>query len=302
MNTKLFYLYHPKHWLSWLMILILRTITLLPFKAQVRLGKLFGRYGLWQLKRRRDIARINLRLVFPDKGETEIEELLKLHFESLGVSIFESALAWWGSRREIESRMQISGLEHLDRALKSGNGVILFSAHFTNVDLSGIMLALMRPIHVVYRPDNSPVLNHIIEKGRMRNLESLITQTNIREMVRVLKSGGAVEYAMDQNFGHRGGIFSNFFNIPAATNSATSRLVKMTGATVIPFFATRCEDGSFYKLTLQPPVEMDGKEIQNETDQLNQLIEQAVRKAPEQYLWVHQRFKDRPNGEESYYQ
>jgi KDO2-lipid IV(A) lauroyltransferase len=136
----------------------------------------------------------------------------------------------------------------------------------------------------------------------MRNLESLITQTNIREMVRVLKSGGAVEYAMDQNFGHRGGIFSNFFNIPAATNSATSRLVKMTGATVIPFFATRCEDGSFYKLTLQPPVEMDGKEIQNETDQLNQLIEQAVRKAPEQYLWVHQRFKDRPNGEESYYQ
>jgi len=284
------------------MLLILRLLSLLPFNIQLLLGRKLGHLGLRLLKRRRYIALTNLRLAFPNLSTQQIDQLLIHHFESLGMSIFESALGWWGSKKHLESMMHITGLEHLDSALKQGNGVILFSAHFTNVDLSGIMLATQRPIHAVIRPDSNPVVDQTIRRGRERYLLSTISRDNIRKMVKILKNNGVVEYAMDQNFGHRGSVFSKFFGIPAATNTATSRLVKMTSAAVIPFFTTRHDNGKVYKLTLQPPVEMDGSRVQYETDQLNQLIEKVVQKAPEQYLWIHRRFKDRPDNQQSYYQ
>jgi len=121
-------------------------------------------------------------------------------------------------------------------------------------------------------------------------------------MIKKLRENSIVWYAMDQNFDHKGSIFSNFFGIPAATNTATSRLAKMTGATIIPFFAYRKEDGSGYHLNLLQPLKIDGNHIQKETDQLNQLIEIAVRNNPEQYLWIHRRFKSRPDNKPSYYE
>ena len=283
------------------MLLILRLLSFLPFKTQLFLGRWLGQLGILLLKRRKKIARINLALVFPELSPQQLNQLLTQHFESLGMSIFESTLGWWGSKNQLKSLMKISGLEHLDHALQQGRGVILFSAHFTNVDLSGIMLATQRPIHAVIRPDSNPVLDQTIRRGRERYLKSVISRDNIRRMVKILKGNGVVEYAMDQNFGHKGSVFSDFFGIPAATNTATSRLVKMTGAAVIPFFTTRRRDEGLYELTLQPPVIMDGSHIQEETDHLNHLIEEVVRQAPEQYLWIHRRFKDRPDHQPSYY-
>lgn len=217
------------------------------------------------------------------------------------MSLFESALGWWGSRKKLESLMEITGLEHLDHALERGNGVLLFSAHFTTLDLSGIMLATQRPIHAVYRPNENPVVDRMIKQGRERLLVSTIPRDNIRQMVKKLKNGEIVWYAMDQNFGHKGSVFSNFFGTPAATNTATSRLSRMTGAAVIPFFAHRQgKDG--YVLNLLAPVAMDGTQPQRETDRLNQLIEKAVQQTPEQYLWIHRRYKDRPDNRPSYYE
>lgn len=288
-------LYHPGYWVTWSLILLLRLLTLLPFRAQLTIGKGLGHLGLWTLERRRRIAQTNLRLAFPGLTELQIEQLLKNHFESLGMSLFESALGWWGSRKKLESMMKITGLEHLDHALEKGKGVLLFSAHFTTLDLSGIMLATKRPIHAVYRPNENPVIDRMIKRGRERLLVSTIPRDNIREMVKRLKNGEVVWYAMDQNFGHKGSVFSNFFGIPAATNTATSRLAKLTNTTVIPFFARRTSENQ-YQLNLLPPQEINGQDIQKETDQLNTLIEKAVKKAPEQYLWIHRRFKDRPNN------
>lgn len=294
-------LYHPRYWVTWLLILLLRLLTLLPYRGQLSIGKWLGRIGVRTLGRRREIAQINLRLAFPELSNQQTDRLLLQHFESLGMSLFESALGWWGSRKKLESLMEITGLEHLDHALERGNGVLLFSAHFTTLDLSGIMLATQRPIHAVYRPNENPVVDRMIKKGRERLLVSTIPRDNIRQMVKKLKNGEIVWYAMDQNFGHKGSVFSNFFETPAATNTATSRLARMTGAAVIPFFAHRQgKDG--YVLNLLAPVAMDGTQPQRETDRLNQLIEKAVQQTPEQYLWIHRRYKDRPDNRPSYYE
>ena len=287
-------LYHPKQWGSWLLLLLLRVVTLLPFTLQIRLGKALGQIGYRLLKRRAHIARTNLSLAFSERSNKEIERLVRQHFESLGSSFFEATLGWWGSKRQLQCKMDVEGLEHLDQALQQGKGVVLFSAHFTTLDLSGIMLATLRPIHAVYRPNENPVFDRTIRQGRERLLQSTIPRDNIRQMIRLLKGNGVVWYAMDQNFGHKGSVYADFFGIPAATNTATSRLVKMTGATGIPFFAHR-RDGR-YRLQLLPAVEMDGSDPQQETDHLNQLIEKAVCAAPAQYLWIHRRYKDRPDG------
>ncbi len=293
-------LFHPRFWGTWCGVALFWLLSRLPFKIQLAIGRWMGHWGLKLLKRRKSIAQINLKLVFPDLSTDQVNDLLRQHFESIGMSIFESTLGWWGNRKKLISTMQISGLEHLDQAIERGNGVLLFSAHFTTLDLSGIMLATQRPIHAVYRPNENPVLDHIIKQGRERTLVSTIPRGNIREMVRHLKNNQVVWYAMDQNFGHKGSLFSTFFGIPAATNTATSRLVKMTGAAVIPFFAHRLTTGQ-YQLSLLPPVDMDGSAPQQETDHLNLLIEKAIQEAPEQYLWIHRRFKDRPGQQSSFY-
>ncbi len=294
-------IYHPRYWKLWLALTLLKLLTLLPFEFQLSIGKKLGSLSQRLLVKRREIARTNLKLCFPAYSEKEINQLLTKHFYSLGMYLFESALGWWGSQKKIEALTSISGLEHLDRALEKGKGVLLFSAHFTTLDLSGIMLSIQRPLHAVYRPNKNPVIDHIINHGRERLLLSTIPKDNIRQMIKKLRNGEIVWYAMDQNFNHKGMLFSDFFNIPAATNTATSRLAKMTGATEIPFFAHRKQDQTGYQLELLPPLEIDGNQIQQETDQLNQLVEEAVRKAPEQYLWVHRRFKDRPDNLPSYY-
>lgn len=294
-------LYHPRYWKSWLLILPFKILTLLPLSLQLVIGKKLGALSQHFLTKRREVARTNLKLCFPSYSEQKVEQLLTKHFKSLGMYLFESALGWWGPQKEIQALTSISGLEHLDHALKKGKGVLLFSAHFTTLDLSGIMLSIQRPLHAVYRPNKNPVIDHIINQGRKRQLLSTIPKDNIRQMIKKLKNGEIVWYAMDQNFDHKGMLFSTFFNIPAATNTATSRLVKMTGATVIPFFAHRKPDQSGYQLELLPPLNIDGNHTQQETDQLNQLVEEAVRKAPEQYLWVHRRFKTRPDNQSSYY-
>ena len=281
------------------MMLLLRLLSLLPFTTQLMIGRKLGHLGLRLLKRRKNIAQINLKLAFPNLSSNKLDQLLTQHFESLGMAIFESSFAWWGSSNQLKSRMKITGLEYIDRALQDGKGILLFGAHFTTLDLSGSMLATQKQVHAVYRPNENPVFDWFITKGRKHMLSSIIPRDNMRQIINKLKNNEIVWSAMDQNYGHKGSVFSDFFSVPAATNTATSRLVRITGASVIPFFAKR--NGNIYELTLMPPVKMDGSDIQAESDHLNHLVEKMVLQAPEQYLWIHRRFKDRPNDEQGFY-
>lgn len=297
MNWKL--IIFPRYWLWWMVIGWLWCLVQLPFLWQLRIGRQIGRLAYRLASRRRRIAMINLQLCFPNLDDNQRSILLKRHFESLGMGFVETFNAWWSSDDSLRSLGQIQGLEHLQSALARGKGVILLSAHFTSLEIGGRLLTLYVPIHTTYRPHENPVIDYVMRKGREKRVEKAIVRTAIRDMYRSLKQNKSVWFAIDQNFGHKYSVFADFFGIPAATNTATARLAQMSGALVVPFFTHRRADYQGYKVILLPALEnFPSADGIKDALQINQLIEAQVKQVPEQYLWVHRRFKDRPEKEE----
>lgn len=299
-DTTLLSLLKPQYWLLWLGIGLLWTLTRLPLTWQLSLGRLLGRLFYHFAPRRRHIARVNLQLCFPELTPLAQQQLLRQHFESLGMGLFEMLSAWWASDQALDGLGQIEGLVHLQAGLQQGKGVILLSAHVTSLEIGTRFLTLHTPIHAIYRPHENPVIEYLMQKNRAHHAEKAIPRDEVREMLRSLKQNKALWLAIDQNFGHKNSVFAPFFNIPAATNIAVTRLTELSGAVVIPFFTRRLSRG--YAVTLQPPLaNFPSNNVLQDATRINQLIEQHVRLAPEQYLWVHRRFKDRPVGESDLY-
>lgn len=274
----------------------------LPFRLQMLIGARLGDLLLWLAPRRRRIAETNLRLCFPELGDSDRNSLLWASFRSMGMGSVETAMSWWTPEQRLRSRVRIEGLEHLEHALARGRGVILMSGHFTSLEIGGRLLALFAPFHVLYRQHKNPLFEHVMRKARERHFDRAIPRDDMRGMIRSLKDNMPVWYAPDQDYGREKSIFAPFFGIPTATITATSRLAKASGAAVVPFFQTRRADGHGYDLRLYPVLEdFPGVDTVADCTRINRIIEEQIRSMPEQYLWVHRRFKTRPEGEQSLY-
>lgn len=272
----------------------------LPYSWLLRLGPLVGRTYALVMPRRRQIASINIDLCFPEKSEAWRRDLLRRQFDNLGISLMEVPFAWWAatSRRELRPGGfgRIHGMENLQEALARGKGVLLLSAHFNSPELGGRLLAQEVPLVGLYRPSNDPVMDRLISTARGGHLVGQVERHDVRGLLRALKEGKAVWYAVDQNASRRESVFVDFFGIPASTNSATARLAKLTGAAVVPFHAIRRADGSGYDLWLEPAWEdFPTGDLEADTLRVNRLVEKWVRETPEQYLWIHRRFRTRPS-------
>jgi len=299
---KLISLFKPRYWPLWAGMGIFWCLIHLPYKWQLSLGRQLGRIAYLFASRRRHIADINLKLCFPEFNDSQRKQLLRKHFESLGIGLLELFGAWWLPDARLKSLENIQGLEHLQAALERGKGVILLSAHFTSFEMGSRFLTMHTAIHGIYRPHENPLVEYFMKKSRESHAEKAIPRENIREMLRSLKKNKPLWFATDQNFGHKYSAFVDFFGIPAATNTATSRIAQISGAAIVPCFTQRLENNQGYQVTLQPALEnFPSGDILQDTLRMNQLIEVQIRKAPAQYLWVHRRFKDRPKGEEGVY-
>ena len=300
-NTPAF-LYQPRYWPTWLILGSLWCITRLPYRWQLATGRVIGKLALHLGRRRRRIAETNLGLCFPEMPDRERQQLLSAHFASLGIALVEFALSWWGTDSKLAPLSEIRGLEHLQSALQQGNGVILLSAHFTTLEIGGRLLARHAPFHVLYREHKNPVIEHVMGKARNRLYEKAIPRGDLAGMLESLKKNNPVWYAPDQDHGMANSVFVNFFDVPAATLTATSRIARASRACVIPFFQRRLSGARGYALELLPPLEhFPGDDLAADTQRISHIIEQQVTQCPEQYLWVHRRFKSRPAGEASYY-
>lgn len=274
----------------------------LPYRVQMGLGRALGRVLAPFARERRRVARINLRLCFPELEPAVRRRLLRAHFASLGAAAFEIALSWWAPERRLHGLDRIEGLEHLHAALGRGRGVILLSAHFTSLEIGGRLLALHAPFHVLYREHKNPAFESVMRRARERHFEKAIPREDMRSLLRSLRSNLPVWYAPDQNYGGEHSVYVPFFGVPAATITTTSRIARISGAAVVPFFAHRLPGARGYRLVLYPALtDFPGDEPQADALRINRLIEDEIRKAPEQYLWVHRRFKTHPDGKNVLY-
>ena len=217
--------------------------------------------------------------------------------------LVEFALGWMASDRAIAKLgLSVEGIEHLEAARAQGKGVLLVGGHFSHLELSARLVSQRIRIAGMYRRMDSVVFEWAVLRARLRYADAMFDKDDIRGTVKYLRRGGTLWYAPDQDMRSKDNVFVPFFGIPAATITATHHLARMSGAVVIPFFHRRLPDNRGYALRLGAPLEhVPSDNVIKDTARVNASIEQMVREAPEQYLWVHKRFKTRPGGEPSIY-
>jgi Kdo2-lipid IVA lauroyltransferase/acyltransferase len=291
----------PRYWPTWLGIGLLRALAPLPVAWLVRIGEALG-FAVGRLwRKRRHVVRVNLSLCFPELSGAQLEQRIDEHFRALGTGLFEAALAWWASDARLRRHVDFVGVEHLDRAMAGGQGVLLLTGHFTTLELGARLVALARPFHPMYRPINNPLIDWCMHRWRgARAGLPAVPKEDLRALVRALRAGRAIWYAPDQTLDPGSSEFVPFFGVPTLTVAATSRLAQMGRAKVVPYFPARV--GGRYRISFQPALEdFPGQDARADTARISRVIEEGVRAAPAQYFWVHRRFKHRPKGEKDVY-
>jgi len=293
----------PRYWPVWFSLGLLWLLCRLPFRWQMQLGTSLGKLLYHLIPKRRIIASTNIKLCLPNLTKEQHKKLLKSHFHSLGISLFEMGMAWWRSPQWLKKYYNFKGLEHLSAAEKSGKGIIILIAHFTTVEISGHLGAQQIPSHLVFAPAKNPLFNALMQQRRSRYFKSMITHRDVRQMIRTLKQGEKLWYSPDQASKlSRGGIEVNYFGHPVTTTPATARLARISGAVIVPILPRRLANGAGYQFEFQPALEnFPTKDLKADTQRINHLFESQIQQIPEQYLWVHKRFKTEQTGQKDPY-
>ena len=296
------YFLHPRFWPLWLGMGLLWLVVQLPYRWLLALGRGLGGLMYHLAGSRRRIAERNLELCFPELSVGERQRLLRENFASTGMTFFEMAISWWWPVERLKRLGTVEGLEHLRQAEADGQGVILMALHFTTLEMGGALLCTQQDMYGMYRAHKNPLFDFIQRHGREQRLLGAIERDDVRGMLKVLRAGGVVWYAPDQDYGAQRSLFVPLFGVQAATVTATSKFARLGRARVVPFTQTRLADGSGYKVTVHPALaDFPGDSEEADCLRINQWIEQAIRQQPEQYLWAHRRFKTRPAGEAKLY-
>jgi KDO2-lipid IV(A) lauroyltransferase len=286
----------------WINLGILRTIALFPYRSQLLLGSVFGKIIQILSPKRQRVVDINLQLCFPEKSITERNKIKNASFQNIGIALLEMSMCWWWPEDRLRSLVEIRGREHIDTVVDSGRGVILLTGHFTSLEIGGRLFTLSMPLQAMYRTQKNRLFDSYLYTRRKSYLENAISRKNTRQMIKGIKQLIPTWYAPDQNFPNEKNVFVPFMGVQTATISAGSRIAQSSGGAMLPFYPERKKDGSGYIIWIEPPLEdfPSGDDEQDATA-VNASIEKFVRQNPEQYMWVHKRFKTRPPGEPAIY-
>ncbi|MBS0847670.1 Kdo(2)-lipid IV(A) acyltransferase [Citrobacter sp. JGM124] len=297
-------LLHPRYWGTWFGIGLLYLLVQLPYPVLFPIGCGLGRLAKRLMKRRVNIVRRNLELCFPEMSLDKREQLVTANFESVGMGLIETGMAWFWPDSRINRWCHYEGADKVKEIINSGQGVLLIGIHFLTLELGARIFGIKTPGIGVYRPNNNPLIDWIQTKGRMRSNKSMLDRKDLKGMIRALKQGNIIWYAPDHDYGPRGSVFMPFFAVEqAATTTGTYTLAKLSGASIVPFVPRRLPQGKGYELIILHPERTPPLESPEETARwMNTIVEQCINMAPEQYMWLHRRFKTRPEGMPDRYQ
>ncbi|MBP2170916.1 KDO2-lipid IV(A) lauroyltransferase [Erwinia toletana] len=296
-------LLHPRYWLMWFGVGWLYLIVLLPYPVLYYLGCGLGRLSMRFLKQRVYVARRNLELSFPAMPNAEREAMVVRNFESVGMGLLETGMAWFWPDWRIKRWFAVSGLEHIAHAQQKNKGVLLIGMHFLTLELGARIFGIHNPGIGVYRPNNNKLIDWLQTWGRMRSNKGMLDRRDLKGMIRALKNGDIIWYAPDHDYGPRSSVFVPFFGVDkAATTKGSYLLIRSGKPAVIPFVPRRLPHGKGYELIILPDVtDMPLEDEAATAARMNQVVEEGVLMAPEQYMWLHRRFKTRPEGEAPLY-
>jgi len=283
-------------------VFIFWLIHFLPFRLIVAIGNGLGTLAYPVATERRRVGNINLKLCFPDMDEAAREKLLRDHFRMFMRGLIERCIVWWSSAERINSLIRVEGVEHFE-ALK-GRPMILLTPHFVGMDSGGQWIAQQVDTVCMYANQKNVYLTELLleKRGRFRNQQLYSRQEGLRPILKGMRKGLPFIYPPDQDQGVKDGAFITFFGVPAATMTSLPRIAQMTGAKVVPSITRVLPGGGGYVLTFYPAWENypSGDDVAD-ARRMNAFIEERILEMPEQYFWLHKRFKTRPEGEERFY-
>lgn len=302
-NRKPLYLYlSPATWPTWIGLGLIRVFCWLPHTLALAIGRGLGWFAHLVGGERRAVVRRNIELCFPDLTPDERDTLARKHFAALGMSMIEMGLGRWASDEHLTAITKFEGVDHVLQAVNNGQGVILLSAHFTTLELSGRVMKLnIPPYYAVYRKSRSPFATEVLRSGRERSAAKTIEKRDIKSMVRSLREGMIVWYAPDQSYNRKGAEVIPFFDVPSMHTTATSTLARLGNAVTLPYFPERLPDGRYHLRILPPLDNFPSGDPIADTKQYVRVLEEQVRRCPEQYFWVHRKFKNLPETYPDYY-
>ncbi|MBS9782068.1 MAG: lysophospholipid acyltransferase family protein [Gammaproteobacteria bacterium] len=292
----------PKYWGGWLVAGILfLLVKIVPYRWLMRFGAKLGWLFVKLMPYRCLVAETNIRLCF-ENTDKDWQTIYQNHLKSLGKGFFEMSMAWFLPSSYFTDKVVHIGHEDVDKALKSGRGVMFLGMHTTGLDFGSPLLNNRYPTYFMYQPARNLLFNHIIVRGRLRHCTGLIEQDNMRELLMRLKKGDCVWYGCDQDFGRRTkSVFAPFFGVQTFTLPYYAKIAKKTGAAVIPVVGLRDDKTGQFIVKYLPEISVDNLTDEQAAQQMNHAIEQMLDGYEDQYYWVHRRFKTRPKGESDIY-
>ena len=283
-----------------LAVAMLWLLHFLPLAALAAIGRVLGSVLFRVGRRRRTIAATNLAWCFPELSEIQRNNLTKEHFKMLGRSLVERSIFWWGSPDRLKRLIRVEGADKIHALRAEGRPVILLAPHFVGLDAGGIAMVLRFDLVSIYAAQRNATFNKLLLQGRRRfgNQLLLSRQEGARTTVKAMKAGRPFYYLPDLNFRRRDSIFVPFFGIQTATITGLSRLSRAAGAAVVPCVSRMLPGGKGYVVDISDPwADFPTDDVAADTTRMNEWIEKTIRTMPEQYFWVHRRFKTRPEGE-----
>lgn len=296
-------LLHPRYWPTWLGVGLLWLVVQLPYPLIWRLGRAIGHVAMRLMKRRARITDRNLALCFPEMDEHARAALVVKNFESVGMGVLETGMAWFWSNRRIERWFTVDSTDAVKALLTQKRGILLIGVHFLTLELGARIFGIHTPGIGVYRPNDNLLLDWLQTWGRLRSNKTMLDRKDLKGMIKALKKGEIMWYAPDHDYGPRSSVFVPFFAVSqAATTSGTWMLAKTSGAAIVPFVPRRKANGSGYELIiLEPEYNPPLDDAETTAAWMNHIVERCVMLAPDQYMWLHRRFKTRPEGVPSRY-
>ena len=288
---------HPRYWRSWILIVWIRLMALLPFRWSLRLHQRLGRLLGSKSSRALRTVDDNLARCFPEMSAEDRAALASEYFANMGASIAELGLAWFGSRKRIQSLFEVEGSEHLQQALSQNRGVILCTGHFTPIEICSVAIRDYAPRYtLMYNRRRSRLLSEMQRRCRARYSDESYEKRNIRGLLRSLKKNAVVWFSGDEAHTGKSSAWLPFFGEPALTNTALSRIAGISGAVVVPMSYHRKPDDSGYSVRFEAALsDFPGDDAIDDTRRVVAILEDQIRECPAQYFWKQQRFRNRRN-------